>query len=265
MADHQRVHPANEDLERNVSPSAPLAPQFSLQSEKGDPGLGGNIPVKRQVAEVPIDKAPAPQAPRYYSRPPKRRNCCCRCLAWTFCLLFTLILIVAIVGVIFYLVFQPRIPKYSVEDIQITGFNIDPSDTSVDSQFDVTVRARNPNKKIGIYYLKHSHLKVYYEDTKLCSGSLPVFYQGHKNTTILQVNLTGNNVVITSDHYSRLQTQIQEGSIPLVLKGDVPVKIKVGRLKLMKITFRFRCKLTVDNLTPNGNVRITSKSCKFRL
>jgi hypothetical protein len=48
---------------------------------------------------------------------------------------------------------------------------------TVSPEFDVTVRADNPNDKIGIYYRKDSSVEVYYSDVRLCNGVLPMFYQ----------------------------------------------------------------------------------------
>jgi len=208
---------------------------------------------------------PPRSAPRYHSRPPKRqRNFCCRCIKWICCILFILIVAIAVSVAILYAVFRPKIPKFSVDRLQITDFNVS-TDSTIYSQLAVDVTARNPNKKIGIYYLDDSYLGVFYTGTELCKGQLPAFYQGHKNTTNLAVTLTGNNVQITSDMVSSLRAQQQEGSIPLRLKANVPVKIKFGKLKTMKITFRVRCNLVVDRLTANTSVNLKEKNCKVRV
>lgn len=191
-----------------------------------------------------------------------RRISCCRCLCCTFCFLFVLVAIIAIAGAILYLAFEPRIPKYSVDSIQIGNFSVN-SDLSLNSQLDVKIRARNPNKKIGIYYLDDSHIVVSYSGTELCTGSLPAFYQGHKNTTVLDVTLAGSGVQITSSMVSTLNAQRQQGSVPLDLKADVPVKIKLGKLKLMKIKFRVRCNLVVNRLDANAHVSVSAKNCKL--
>jgi hypothetical protein len=60
----------------------------------------------------------------------------------------------------FYLVFKPDLPNYSIDNITISGLNLmaaaatttTTSVLTVSSKFDVTVRADNPNDKIGIYY-----------------------------------------------------------------------------------------------------------------
>ncbi|GLJ35662.1 hypothetical protein SUGI_0716710 [Cryptomeria japonica] len=272
MADPQRIYPANEDLEKAAAahedayksppPSAPLAPRSSLVSEKGDPGTPGRV----MHVQFPKDQVIPPRsAPRYHSRPPKRRRSfCCRCLKWTCCILFILIVAIVVAAAILYAVFQPRIPKFSVDRIEITSFSVN-SDSTISSKLSVDVTARNPNKKIGIKYLGDSYLAVFYSGTELCKGQLPVFYQGHKNTTNLDVTLTGSNVLITNDMVTSLNAQQQEGSIPLRLKADVPVKIKFGKLKTMKITFRVRCNLVVDRLAANTRVNMKEKNCKVRV
>ncbi|GLJ35647.1 hypothetical protein SUGI_0716490 [Cryptomeria japonica] len=257
MAEAQRVYLVKKAVWKSPPPSAPLVPKSNLLSESVNPaanpgqGMHGQFPTR--------------EAPRYYSSPPKRRhNFCCLCLYWTFCLMLLFIVAIVIAAAILYAVFQPRIPKYSVDNIQIMSFSLS-SDATVSSQFAVGVRATNPNKMIGIYYLDESYIGVLYAGTELCKGKLPVFYQGHKTTGNLNVILTGTNVQITSEMVALLNEQTQQGSIPLRLKADVPVKVKFGKVKSMKITFRVRCDLVIDRLDENTSVNISGKKCKVKL
>jgi hypothetical protein len=263
MADNQRVHPTTEDVEKNAGeyenekPSSPLVPKSSAASEKD----GVDPPSGRQMrVQFPRDQViPTRQIPKYYSRPPKRRNSCCRCLCYAICFLFTLVAIIAITCGILYLVFEPRIPKYSIDSVRITNFSIN-ADLSTNCQFAVNVSARNPNKKVGIYYLDNGHLAISYSGTELCTGALPVFYQGHKNTTFLDVVLSRTGARLTSAVVSTLKEQQQKASIPLNLKADVPVKIKLGKLKSMKIKVRVRWDLVVDRL--DANAKVTTEKSK---
>nr|WIW57586.1 late embryogenesis abundant protein LEA16 [Pinus tabuliformis] len=266
MADNQRVHPRLEDVEKkqgkyqNEKPSSPLVPKSTLAS-----GNDRIYPPSDEQVRIhfPNDQViPTRQVPRYHSRPPKRRNSFCRCLCCTICFLVVLVAIIAIACGILYLVFQPRIPKYSVDSIRISNFSIN-ADLSTNCQFAVNVRARNPNKEIGIYYLDNSHLAVSYSGTEVCTGALPVFYQGHKNTTLLDVALSATGARLTSAVVSTLKEQQQKASVPLNLKADVPVKIKLGKLKSMKIKVRVQWDLVVDRL--NGNVKVTTEKSKVRV
>ncbi|KAL2499109.1 NDR1/HIN1-like 25 [Abeliophyllum distichum] len=249
MADHQRIHPVQDpEAAAPQAPTAPLVPRGSSRSDKGDP-----------PESYPPFRRTIPYAP---SKPPPRRSCCRKCLCWTISLLILQILILGILAAIIYFVFQPKIPKYSVDAMSITQFNLG-NDNSLSATFNVNITARNPNKKIGIYYEGGSHLSVWYTGTKLCEGSLPKFYQGHRNTTLLNLTLTGKTQDANGLLQS-LQAQQQAGNIPLRLRGKVPVRIKLGKLKLMKWKFLVRCGLVVDTLSADNVIRIRESNCKFR-
>ncbi|KAK4360447.1 hypothetical protein RND71_019399 [Anisodus tanguticus] len=251
MADHQKIHPVSvPEQEALPKPTAPLVPRGSSRSENGDPERQQPPQLKRSLT---------PYSPL---KPPKKRCCCKRCLCWTCCLFFLLIILLGIAAAVIYFVFQPKIPKYSVDSMRITQLNLN-NDTSLSATFNVNITARNPNKKIGIYYENGSHLSVWYKGTNLCEGSLPKFYQGHKNTTILNVNLTGQTENATN-LLRLLQEDQQTGKIPLNIRVKVPVRIKLGKLKLMKWKFLLKCRLNVDSLSPNNVIRIRDNRCKVR-
>ncbi|KHN24686.1 NDR1/HIN1-like protein 6 [Glycine soja] len=241
-AEHQRIHPVH-DVEAQ---HRPLVPQNIAKSD--DKGI------------------PHRTFPVMHSKPPKRRrSCCCRFMCWTLSILLILIIAIAITIGILYLVFRPKLPKYSVDQLRISQFNVSDNNTLY-ATFNVAITARNPNKKIGIYYEGGSHISAWYMETQLCEGSLPKFYQGHRNTTVLDLPLTGqahdaNGLV------NRIQEQLQQtNNVPLNLKVNQPVRVKLGKLKLFKVKFRVRCKLEVDNILGASNdIRISRSSCKFKL
>lgn len=251
MADHQqRIHPV-QDVE--ASPHTPSAPLFPRDTSKSDTA----VPVKERAVQVVEHPQPPPKKRR-------SRSCCCKFLCWTISLLLILIVAIGITIGILFLVFRPKLPKYSIDGLRVTQFSLS-EDNNLAATFNVTVTARNPNKKIGIHYEGGSHVSAWYMDTKLCEGSLPKFYQGHKNTTVLHLPLSGQIQNATG-----LQTVIQEqlqqtGNIPLNLKAKQPVRVKLGKLKLFKVKFRVRCRLVVDSLESNNEIKIVSSSCKFRL
>ncbi|OVA10738.1 Late embryogenesis abundant protein [Macleaya cordata] len=248
MADHQRIHPVT-DVE--APPTVPLVPRGSSRSEKGDPINEYYPPFRRTI-------------PVIHTKPPrKKRSCCCKCICWTLSLLILLLIILGATAGILYAVFKPKLPKYSIDRLRITDFRLN-NDSSLFAEFKVRITTTNPNKKIGIYYEDGSHLNVWYKNFKLCEGFLPKFYQGHQNITVLDLGLTGQNEDGNS-LMTALFEQQQTGSIPLDLNVKVPVRVKLGKLKLMKVKFKVRCKLVVDSLSTDNLIRIRSSSCKFKL
>ncbi|XP_057968044.1 NDR1/HIN1-like protein 6 [Malania oleifera] len=232
MEVRQKIHPLPGDAE--APPTAPLVPPGSFQSEKGDP-----------------------------VNPPKPRSCsCCKCLCWTIGLLVLLLVIAGATGGILYLVFRPKLPNYSISSLKITDLRLN-YDMSLFTEFEVKIKAYNPNRRIGIYYEEGGKLSVWYQQTNLCGGLLPNFYQGHGNTTVLSVVLTGETQY-GSGLMAMMQQQQQTGDVPLDLKVDVPVAIKLGRLKLRKVRFLVGCMLAVDSLAANNLITIRASNCGFR-
>ncbi|KAB2065915.1 hypothetical protein ES319_A09G123700v1 [Gossypium barbadense] len=222
MADQQRIHPVPDvEAPPQTSPTVPLVPQGTSKSD--------------DQSYPPFHRTYPPMN----SKPPKKRSRCCKCLCWTLSLLLLFILILGITVGILFLVFRPKLPKYSID--------------------------RNPNERIGIYYEGGSHLSAWYTETKLCQGSMPKFYQGHRNTTVLVLPLSGQIQNGTGLIMAVQEQQQRTGNIPLRLRVSQPVRVKLGKLKLMKVKFSVRCGLVVDALSANNTVTIQSSSCKFRL
>lgn len=253
MADHQKIYPdpitPTADLESQQKPTAPLVSRDSSRSENGHP-IEPHAPHQRTI-------------PVQYSRPPKKKNWCGRCLCCTLCLLLTLVIVIGVLAAIVYFGFDPKLPKYSIDGMTITQFNFNNNDNSLSAQFNVNITARNPNTKIGIYYEGGSKLTVIYMGAVLCEGSWPKFYQDQKNTTILTIPLTGQTEDATG-LLSSLQAQQQTGTVPLVLKAKVPVRIKLGKLKLPKWKPLVRCRLNVNTLSADNVIRIRDSSCSFK-
>lgn len=263
MADHLKIHPV---VDVEAPPTVPLVPNSSESSQKGESLHVKNMnPAPRQAQPPPGAPPQIRQTTPLIPSPPPRksRSFCCKCICWTISLMILILIILgAIVGIL-YLAFQPKIPKYSVDRLQISDLRLN-TDGSLYAKFDVQITAKNPNKKIGIYYQDGSHLSVWYAKTKLCQGRFPKFYQGHRNETSLNVSLTGQ-AQYGNTLLGALQEQQQTGRIPLDLKVDVPVSVKLGKLKLRKVRILGKCLLIVDTLSSNSLITIKASSCKFRL
>lgn len=227
-------------------------------------------PAGTYVIQIPKDQIfrhPSPENARRYqkysSSKKPRRSCCCCCLCWTLGLAAILIVLLAVAAGVFYLVFRPEAPSYSVQDISIAGFNVSSaaSGSRISPEFNVTVRADNPNKKISIYYEKDSSINVYHSDVNWCSGVLPAFHQPSRNVTVFQTKLKGSGIVLTSAVRETLVNQQRQGNIPLKLNLKAPVKIKVGSVKTWTITVKVSCNVMVDNLTAES--KIVSNDCDF--
>ncbi|XP_022139245.1 NDR1/HIN1-like protein 6 [Momordica charantia] len=227
------------------------------------------LPDHHQIRIHPVAdlEQPPPEKGRQQLQivPPKKKrySCLCRWLCWSLSIILVLLIVVGAVVGILYLVFKPKIPAYSVDSLNISDLRLN-FDMSLYARFDVKITAYNPNEKIGIYYEKGGVLSVWYTENKLCEGSLPAFYHGHRNKTALDVDLTGRTVY-GSTLMAALVEQQRTGRIPLQLRAAAPVAVKLGKLKLKKVKILGECLLVVDSLTANNAISIKASNCKFKL
>ncbi|CAD6213019.1 unnamed protein product [Miscanthus lutarioriparius] len=274
MADHQRIHPV--DLEAGSNrPTAPLVPGGSFRSDKGDPARSANHQHQQRRQQQGYVPGPLPPPPRRVAPlapplpPPRKRRggrgCCCRFLC---CVVITAVVVAVLAAAAagaLYLALDPKAPRYSVDRLSVSAFQVDPSTLTARAGFDVTVTAANPNSRIGIQYEPGSSLGVWYQSYRLARGALPAFYQGHRNTTVLALAMAGE-VQLGSAVVAGLQDAQRTGAVPLVFRADVPVRVEIGNFKLWKVTSRVRCDLVVDRLMDvSSPIKIKASNCKFSL
>ncbi|URE11544.1 Late embryogenesis abundant protein [Musa troglodytarum] len=258
-----RVHP--------VQPEEPVAGATPETPRSSEP-RSGNVDPKpgpqpgSYVIHVPKDlvlrtppEGNARRAKAYARRAARRRrSCCCLLLAWLAALL---VLLAAAAGVL-YLVFRPRAPDYSIDALSIAPLNL--SAAAVSPQFNATVRADNPNKKVGIYYRHGSDITVTYDGVTLCTGAWPAFYHAPRNETVFVAVLTGSDIRLSSaNQQSLLAAEAQGQQIPLRIDAKVPVRVKFGAVTSWTITVKVKCDIAVDKLTENA--KIVSKNCHVKV
>ena len=163
MSEHQKIHPVSdpEAPPPPTHPTVPLVSRGSSRSEHGDT-------TKESVTQPP--QLDSPQRKKK-----GRRSCWCRCVCYTLLVLFLLIVVVGAAVGILYLVFRPKLPDYNIDRLQLTRSILNNQDSSLSTAFNVTITAKNPNEKIGIYYEDGSKIRVLYMQTRLSNGTSKMF------------------------------------------------------------------------------------------
>ncbi|CAN4089094.1 unnamed protein product [Withania somnifera] len=208
--------------------------------------------------------------PTYRPVPPPRRKhrrscCCCCCLFITF-FLVTIILLAAIAGAIFWVLYRPQRPSFSVSTLQVSQFNL--NSTKLASKFNLTVIARNPNKKISFFY-DPINISFHSDDVDIGDGSLPAFEHDTKGIITLKtlVSSTGKN--LDDSAISNLRSKLKnKNSLPLEIKLDTKVKVKVGSLKTKKVGIRVKCdgiKITLPSGKTPTKGNTSNGKCKVDL
>ncbi|XP_018851217.1 NDR1/HIN1-like protein 10 [Juglans regia] len=204
-----------------------------------------------------------PPPNRYYHRHGSSRGCgCCGCL---FSLLFKLIVSVAIVVglavLIFWLIVRPNRVKFHVTDASLTQFNFTTNNNTLHYNLSLDINVRNPNKKIGIYY-DRIEARAYFEDQRFSTVTLPPFYQGHKNTTVLSPVFKGQQVVLLgAEGLSELNSDKSGGVFDVDVKLYLRIRFKLGKVKSWRMRPKIKCDLKVP-LSSNGKVAVGFQTTK---
>lgn len=185
-------------------------------------------------------------------------GCCC-CLLSTFCsLLFAFLFLVGLTILILWLVLKPvHLPKYSLDNVEVKQFSLAQSTLNADFAYNFT--ANNPNRKIGIKY-DNINLETMYSGQSLGKSVIPGFYQGHRNVTSLSSELKVVNAVLTPASTNSLNTQIAANNVPLHVRANAKVHVRIGKYTSPGFKVRVDCDVNMG-VSP---ATVISKSCKLK-
>ncbi|KAF6146814.1 hypothetical protein GIB67_007926 [Kingdonia uniflora] len=215
---------------------------------------------------------PRPQQ-RHRSRRSCRRFCCC-CFLWITLFLIALGLLAAIIGTAFYLLYQPHKPTFQITSFKVAQFNIttsskDSTITHLNSKFNLTLIAKNPNKKVTFYYNPISVLVVS-NGVNIGSGSINGFVLKTQNRTSLKSLIASNGDELDLDDASKLKTDLKKSKTGLLMDVvfETKVKLKIGNMKTKRFGIRVKC-VGIEGVVPIGKTVKESNGvgakCKVKL
>ncbi|KAH6801515.1 hypothetical protein C2S52_001979 [Perilla frutescens var. hirtella] len=180
-----------------------------------------------------------PYRPRPPSRRGHRRSCCCSICLWTTLLILLLLLIAAIAGGVFYVVYRPQRPSFSVASLQLSRFNL--TDTAVTSAFNVTLIARNRNSGIAFLYDQTS-VRILSGGVDIGDGSFAAFAHAERNVTTLKSTISSSNAPIDgAADTTALKSSVKSRNLPLKIQLETKVKLKFWKIETKKLKIRVTC------------------------
>ncbi|KAG8374586.1 hypothetical protein BUALT_Bualt10G0010800 [Buddleja alternifolia] len=126
---------------------------------------------------------------------------------------------------------QPKQLEYSIEQASINGYILKP-DGRLNADFHFVLRANNPKRRISLYY-DRIRVMVSYEGQKLAvNNTFQPFYQPRRNVTQLEMELAARDAVVYGAATKDLGMEIGSGSVNLVVRMRVKMRLKVGPFKV---------------------------------
>ncbi|XP_048432409.1 NDR1/HIN1-like protein 10 [Pyrus x bretschneideri] len=159
---------------------------------------------------------------------------------------------------IFWLIFLPKEPKFTVSDASLSRFNFTNTDNTLYYNLALNVTIRNPNKRVGIYY-RRIQVFANYRKKRFANVTLPLepFYQGRKNTTTLNhVLVEGQQLVAFGEHdLSQFNSETAAGVYSIDVEIYLRVKARYGKVKTSDYgSSNIDCKLKVPVSSNNTSV-----------
>ncbi|KAK7284796.1 hypothetical protein RJT34_19549 [Clitoria ternatea] len=199
---------------------------------------------------------PPVQQPSYNHR--RRRNCC-GCLFRIFWkILVALIVLVGLAILIFWLVVQPRTFKFYVNEADLSQFEYHTSNNTIHYNMVLNFTARNPNKKLNIYYDKVEAL-AFYEDARFGNYDvithLNSFRQYKKSTSAMSGVFAGERVlVLDDDQIAKFNEDNNAGAFDIYVKLYFRIRFRLGDVisndYKPKVKCHIRVPLSSNNATP---------------
>ncbi|OIW21237.1 hypothetical protein TanjilG_31105 [Lupinus angustifolius] len=158
------------------------------------------------------------------------RSCCCCLFSFVWKLLIALIILVGLAILIFYLIVQPRPFKFYVTGAELTQF--DYTNNTLHYNMALNFTARNPNKKLSIYYDKVEAL-AYYEDSRFDTTNvithLNSFRQYKKSTDLMSGVFSGQHVLLLdNDQVAKLNEDKIDGVYDIYVKLHFRIRFRLG-------------------------------------
>ncbi|XP_052200471.1 NDR1/HIN1-like protein 10 [Diospyros lotus] len=188
-----------------------------------------------------------PSIPSVSHHPSRGRGCGCGCCLLSFLLKIVIfvVFLVCLAFFLFWLVFRPKVVKFHVTDAALRRFDLNTATNMLDYDLPMNLTIRNPNKHIGIYY-DRLEASAFYEDQRLVTIPLPNFYQGHKNTTTLNLHFKGQKMVgLQASDLEKYNSQNSSGAFNIDVKLYLRIRFKLRDLKTHKFKPKIKCDLKV--------------------
>ncbi|CAJ1883382.1 unnamed protein product [Sphenostylis stenocarpa] len=194
---------------------------------------------------------PPAEPPRY--RPHRERSCCCCLFGILWKILVALIVIVGLAILIFWLVVQPRSFKFHVTEAELTQFEFNSNNNTLHYNMVLNFTARNPNKKLSIYYDKVEAL-AFYEDARFSNYDVIThmnsFRQYKKSSSPMSAVFSGYRVLtLDNDQVNQLNQDKNDGVYDIYVKLYFRIRYRLGDVISGDLKPKVKCDLKV----PFGN------------
>ncbi|KAK6927277.1 hypothetical protein RJ641_005868 [Dillenia turbinata] len=172
------------------------------------------------------------------------RRCCCICCIWSTLLIIFLILLTAIAGAVFYVIYSPRRPTFTLSSLKLSRFNLTEDSNSnsiLYTKFNLTLLAKNRNHKL-VYLYDQLSIEVHSSGVALGNGTSPAFIHEVNDATVIRSAITSDARELDADDVNTLRSDLKrKNGLPLKVLLETKVSVILGNMKSTKIGLGVTC------------------------
>ncbi|XP_028795638.1 NDR1/HIN1-like protein 3 [Neltuma alba] len=188
----------------------------------------------------------------------RARGCCCCLFSFLWKLLVAIIVIVGLAVLIFWLIVQPRSFKFYASEAQLTQF--DYANNTLRYNLVLNFTARNPNKKLGIYYDDVEGTALY-QDERFSNTDVITFRnsfrQDKKRTDPMSGVFSGQQLLPLDElQVSRYNEDKLAGAYDIDVKLKFEIRFRLGDFITGSYRPKVKCGLKIP-LSGNGTAAAT--------
>ncbi|KAL3616057.1 NDR1/HIN1-like protein 1 [Castilleja foliolosa] len=142
--------------------------------------------------------------------------------------LLIFIALVLFIILLTYLILRPTKPHFILQDATVYAFNLSTAGNLLTTNFQITLSARNPNDRIGIYYDRVDVYAAYHGQQITVPTLLPATYQGHKDVTVWSPFISGMEVPVAPYTGASLNEDEIAGNVMVNIRVDGRIRWRVG-------------------------------------
>lgn len=220
------------------------------------------------VVQFPKDqiyRVPPPENARYVenhrleaAQEKNNTRSCCKNLLYIGVVLVVIGLLIGVTLTVIYHSFTPKSPVFSVSKLRVKQHKDGSPPT-----YDVTLKVKNPNEKMGIKYGSDGAKLTFWTKT-LGSGQFPSLNQDSSDSNVVHVKLDGpEDQSVPPNVQKSMKDKKTKHQISLLLKFKSPLLLNVWALKMWKRDMEVKCNFRVS--TMGEGTKILNQNCKTTL
>lgn len=183
------------------------------------------------------------------------RGCCCRCPRVLLTIALILFAIIAVVGITLatlFFIFNPTGPTFSITHFDVKNISRPP-------HYEISLRAKNPNEKLGITY-ENSEVNMLFEGTKVAAGKFPMLLEQRRDaSTMFKVDVMGMNRALPKKMAKSMGDAKSNTPLTFDLDMRLWIRITAAELNTWVMKSNVVCRFEVNNL--GSEPRILSQQC----